>query len=91
MNKKIVFLLVLIAVVGVAGYAVMNAPDKRTDAEKLGDAVEEIGKGFENAADELNGDKTVGDKMVDTLKDAKEELKENVESATSDEGAEKAD
>jgi gas vesicle protein len=88
-NNKLI-LIGALALLAIGGYVVLNAPDKRTTAEKMGDAAEEIGEGFEDAADELGGDdRTLGEKMSDSLSNAKDNLKDDIDSVqedTADEG-----
>ena len=79
-NKLILIGAAILLVIG--GYVVLNAPDQRTKGEKLGDAVDEMGNGLDNAADELDN-RTLGEKMKDSLDDAKEDMNDNVDATKS--------
>lgn len=48
---------VLVVVIVTVGYYVLNAPDRRTPGEKIGDAVDEL------------GDRTPGERISDVIKD----------------------
>lgn len=74
-NNLIAFVL-LIAVV-VAGYWLYHQPDTRSDGEKLGDALSDISKGFENAGQEFDN-KTLGQKLHDDVKAASKEIKHDI-------------
>lgn len=63
--------------VAAAGYWAYNQPDKRSDSEKLSDALGEVSQGFENAAKEFE-DKTLGEKLQEDLKAASEEIHQDI-------------
>ena len=67
----------LLIIVGIAGYYVLNAPDKRSAGDKIGDAINELPKGADKAARQLE-DRTPGDKLNDAAKDAKEDVKKTL-------------
>lgn len=74
MAKKILLIVVLVLVAGIAGYYILNAPDRRTPTEKLGDAIHELPQGPEKAARQLEN-RTPGEKLEDTAKDAGKDIK----------------
>lgn len=53
----------LVAVIGIVGYYVLNAPDQRSAGEKIGDAIDQL------------GDRTPGEKLGDAVKDAGDDIK----------------
>lgn len=73
------FLLIagLVLAIGIAGYYVLNAPDKRNGVQKLGDAIQELPNGPEKAARELE-DRTPADKLGDAAKDARDDMKKSI-------------
>lgn len=75
-TKNIITLMLVIAIIA-GGYWLYNKPDERSDAEKLGDALDEISNGFENAGKKLE-DKTFGERLTDDVKSTSEEIIEDV-------------
>lgn len=71
---KYLLILCLVAVVGFIAYSVLNAPDKRSAGDKIGDAVNELPNGVDKAARQLE-DRTPADKLNDAAKDAGDDLK----------------
>lgn len=53
---KYLLMLSFIIIVGFIGYSLMNAPDRRTGGEKIGDAIDEL------------GDRTPAEKLSDKMK-----------------------
>jgi hypothetical protein len=78
-NGKILILLAALAMVIMGAYWVLTMPDKRSDAEKLGDAVDAIAEGFEKASEQTQ-DRTLGEKLGATLSDVKEDVKDSIDS-----------
>lgn len=70
---KILAIVALVVVVGIAGYYVLNAPDRRTAGDKIGDAINEL-PNVDKAARQLE-DRTPGEKFGDAVKDAEDDLK----------------
>lgn len=70
-NSQTRWLLLVVAVVimGLVGYSVLTAPDQRDAGQKIGDALDELPNGVDNAAREL-GDRTPADKIGDAVDDA---------------------
>ncbi len=65
--------ILIIAVLAIVGYLVLNAPDNRNAAEKIGDAIHELPKGADKAARELE-DRTPGERLKDSVNDAVEDI-----------------
>lgn len=59
-NLMIIGLVVILAIIG---FYVLNAPDKRSAGERVGDAIDQL------------GDRTPGEKMGDAVKDVGDDLK----------------
>jgi hypothetical protein len=68
----------LAVIAAAAGYYALTAPDTRDAEEKLGDAVDELSNGADNAARQLK-DRTPAEKLGDAAKDAGDGLKKAVE------------
>ena len=71
---KTIMMIGVIIIIGIVGYYVLNAPDRRNAGEKVNDAINELPGGADKAARQLN-DRTPGDKLNDAAKDAGEDLK----------------
>lgn len=72
MNSKntTVFLGVLIAaVVAVVAFGVLTAPDTRSTGDKVGDAIDSLDEGLDDAARELE-DRTPAERISDEIDDA---------------------
>ncbi len=65
---------VLVIIIILVAYYVLNAPDQRSPAQKMSDAVNELPKGVDKAARQLEN-RTPADKLEDAAGDAKEDLK----------------
>ena len=63
-----------LAVILVIAYSVLHAPDQRSAGQKIGDAIEELPKGADKAARQLE-DRTPADKLSDAAKDAGDDIK----------------
>ncbi len=59
----------IVVLVAALGYFVLTAPDRRTPGEKINDAFNELPKGIDNAARQLE-DRTPAEKIADAAKDA---------------------
>ena len=64
----------LVIVVVIIGYYVLNAPDKRSDGQKVSDAIHELPNGVDKASRQLEN-RTPGDKLNDAAKDAGDDVK----------------
>ena len=77
-NKSLVIIVLFLAVTA-GGYWLYNLPDTRSDSERLGDALGEISKGFENAGKELEN-QTLGQRLNDDIRSAAQEIKDEIKS-----------
>lgn len=73
-NGKTLLIVVAVAVVLLVGYSVLNAPDQRSGGQKISDAINELPKGVDKAARQLE-DRTPADKLNDAAEDAGNDLK----------------
>ena len=64
----------IIVIVAVIGYGVLNMPDRRTGAQRVGDAIGELPEGVDKAARQLEK-RTPGEKLGDAVKDVGDEMK----------------
>jgi hypothetical protein len=64
-------IIAVVAVLGVAAYAVLTKPDQRSSGEKLGDAVSKLDEGVDDAARELE-DRTPVERFQDDIDDARD-------------------
>jgi hypothetical protein len=69
-NKILITAIILVLISG-AIYGLLTMPDRRTPSEKLGDAVSELDKGVDKAAQEL-GDRTPAERLGDAVRDAED-------------------
>lgn len=74
-SSSMIAIIAVIALLLVIVYAVMNAPDRRTPGEKLGDAVSNISNGVEDAGRSLQ-DRTPAQKVGDAVEDAGDKVEE---------------
>ncbi len=61
-------------IVAIFGYTILNAPDKRSAGQKIGDAIDELPNGVEKASRQLE-DRTPAEKLGDVAKDAGDDIK----------------
>ncbi|MES2983946.1 MAG: hypothetical protein V4735_02015 [Pseudomonadota bacterium] len=73
-NARAIVIIAALVVIGFIAYSVLNAPDKRNGAEKLGDAISELPNGADKAARQLE-DRTPADKLNDAASDAVHDVK----------------
>jgi hypothetical protein len=73
------YLIMALLVVGiaVAGYYVLNTPDRRDTGQKIGDALEALPDGVDKAAEQLES-RTPGEKLGDAAKDMKDDVKKTL-------------
>jgi hypothetical protein len=64
----------LVVILAIIGFYVLNAPDRRSAADKMGDAISALPNGADKAARQLE-DRTPGDKLSDAAQDAGNDLK----------------
>lgn len=68
-NTKMIIGVLIAVLVAVIAYGVLNAPDRRGPAEKVGDAITQLPNGVDNAARELES-RTPAERIKDNVKDA---------------------
>ncbi len=68
-NAKIVVGVLVAFVVVLLGFVVLTTPDTRNTGEKIGDAVEQLDEGVDDAARELE-DRTPAERIGDEIEDA---------------------
>jgi hypothetical protein len=73
---KYILVFAFIAVFGIILYSILNAPDRRSDGEKIGDAINELPNGVDKAARQLE-DRTPADKLHDAAKDTGDEIRKS--------------
>jgi len=73
MNSKLLGALLLIVII-IGGYFLLTMPDQRTGTQKVGDAIHELDKGPTAAGRQLE-DRTPGQKLGDSIKDAGDSVK----------------
>jgi hypothetical protein len=73
-KEQMIPAVIVALLVAVLAYYILNAPDRRDPGEKIGDAINELHNGVEDAARQLE-DRTPGDKLQDAISDEKEDLK----------------
>ena len=66
----------LIIVLAFVAYSVLNTPDQRSAGQKIGDAIDELPKGFDKASRQLEN-RTPADKLSDAAKDIGNDLKKS--------------
>jgi hypothetical protein len=68
-QTKVLMIGALALAVAIIGYLLLNAPDRRTPGEKIGNAIDALPNGADKAARQLE-DRTPGQKLKDAVKDA---------------------
>ena len=68
----------LVFIVAIVGFYILDAPDRRTTGDKIGDAVDELPNGLDKAARQLE-DLTPADKIHDAVQDAGDDLKKSTD------------
>jgi len=76
-DTKVLLTIVIILVVGLAGYSVLTRPDTRSTGEKVGDAIDALPDGLDKAGRQLES-RTPGEKLEDAARDAKQDVKKAV-------------
>jgi len=75
-DKPYKALMIFVAILAVAllAYGALTMRDQRGPAERLGDAIHELPQGVDKAKRQLE-DRTPGEKLGDTVKDAGDKIK----------------
>ena len=70
-NKSTVFIMIVavVALLAIIAFAIMQAPDRRSTGERIGDAVSNLSNGVEDAGESLQ-DRTPAQKLGDAVEDA---------------------
>lgn len=68
-STMIVMIIAVVALLAIISYALIQAPDRRTTGEKLGDAVNNITDGVEDAGRSMQN-RTPAQKIGDAVEDA---------------------
>jgi hypothetical protein len=68
-NTNVIIGVLIVAVVAVAGYAMLTMPDQRSTGDRIGDAVDQLDNGLDDAARELE-DRTPAERIRDDINDA---------------------
>ncbi len=68
-NTKTITIVFAVAIVAIVGIFVLNAPDRRSTGDKIGDAIERLDEGVDDAARELEN-RTPAERIQDELNDA---------------------
>jgi short subunit fatty acids transporter len=76
-TRNIIIVVVLI-VAGLIGYRMLTEREDRSAGEKIGDAVDDLGKGMDKAARQME-DRTPGEKLGDAVKDVGDDIKRNTD------------
>ena len=77
-NSKSTVLIMVVAVIAllaIVAYAIMQAPDRRSTGERVGDAVSNLSDGVDNAAEQLK-DRTPAQKLGDAVEDAGDKVQD---------------
>lgn len=73
-STKTILTIGLVVILVIVGIFILNAPDRRTPGEKIGDAINELPNGLDKAARQLE-DRTPAEKLGDAAKDAGDDIK----------------
>ena len=68
-NRNMIIAAVIVLVLAGGAFAVMNAPDNRSTGDHIGDAIDNLDEGVDNAVRELE-DRTPAERMQDEYNDA---------------------
>ena len=74
---KFMVIIASVIVLAIAGYYLMHAPDRRTPAQKTGDAINALQRGADNAAQQLEN-RTPAEKLSDSASEAGDAVKKAV-------------
>ena len=68
-QTKSVLSVILIIFLAILAYGFLTMPDQRTSGEKIGDAIDALPQGVDDAVEQLE-DRTPGEKLGDAIEDA---------------------
>ncbi len=67
---------VVLVLLGVLAYGFLTKPDQRSLTDRVGDAIHALPQGADKASEQLQ-DRTPGQKLGDSVKDAGQDIKNN--------------
>lgn len=73
-NGRSLLIIAIVAILLLVGYSVLNAPDQRSGAQKVSDAIEELPNGVDKAARQLE-DRTPAEKLGDAAEDVGDDVR----------------
>ena len=68
--------IIAVIILALLAYGALTMRDQRSTTDKIGDAIHELPQGADKAGRQLE-DRTPGQKLGDTVKDAGDKIKEN--------------
>jgi len=71
-KTKSILAFVVILLLAIIAYGFLTMPDQRTTGEKIGDAIDALPRGVDDAAEQLEN-RTPGEKLGDAIEDATDE------------------
>ncbi|MDP9127206.1 MAG: hypothetical protein M3N08_02950 [Pseudomonadota bacterium] len=74
-TSKTLAICVVVVIAIALTYGFLTMPDRRSGAERVGDAIHELPRGPDKAIREL-GDRTPGERVGDTVKDVGDKIKD---------------
>lgn len=77
-STKVVMIIAVIALLAIVAFAIMQAPDRRSTGERIGDAISNLGNGVEDASDAMK-DQTPAQKLGNAVEDAGDKVKRAAE------------
>ena len=75
---KTVYLVVIVALIAIVAIVGLNMQREETPGERIGNAVDEMGDGMEDAAEEMQN-RSPMEKVGDSIEDAGEEVNESMQ------------
>lgn len=66
----------LVVIVAIIGFYILDAPDRRSAGDKIGDAINELPNGLDKAARQLE-ERTPSEKLEDVVEDAGDDLRKS--------------
>ncbi|MFA6280024.1 MAG: hypothetical protein WC612_04455 [Bdellovibrionales bacterium] len=72
---KATLVILIVGVIALVGFRALNMRDQRTTGQRMGDAVDAVSDGVDNAGRQLKN-RTPGEKLGDAVKDVGDDIKE---------------
>lgn len=76
MIMKPLIIIGLVVIVAIIGFYILDAPDRRSAGDKIGDAINELPNGLDKAARQLE-ERTPAEKLEDVVEDAGDDLRKS--------------